>query len=133
MLGGLAWKIKHIEKNKMIKRKSLADPVRSADCKLHVVVAPCYGRYLGCTVLHLLDVLDVPGIMMMKDDRGCSSPELHGEARSTEVCGGRAGKGVVALGRGTWRPAIPAFLAGRIPCRLVWHRQAQWLVLYRTV
>ena len=36
-------------------------PVSSADCELHVVVAPSDGGDLGRSILHLLDVLDVPG------------------------------------------------------------------------
>ena len=36
-------------------------PVSGADCELHVVVTPSDGRYLGRSILHLLDVLDVPG------------------------------------------------------------------------
>ena len=36
-------------------------PVSGADCELHVVVAPSDGGDLGCSILHLLDVLDVPG------------------------------------------------------------------------
>ena len=36
-------------------------PVSGVDCELHVVVTPSDGRYLGRSILHLLDVLDVPG------------------------------------------------------------------------
>ena len=36
-------------------------PVSGADCELHVVVAPSDGGDLGRSILHLLDVLDVPG------------------------------------------------------------------------
>ena len=35
-------------------------PVSGADCELHVVVAPSDGRDLSRSILHLLDVLDVP-------------------------------------------------------------------------
>ena len=35
-------------------------PVSGADCELHVVVAPSDGGDLGRSILHLLDVLDVP-------------------------------------------------------------------------
>ena len=36
-------------------------PVSGADCELHIVVAPSDRRDFGRSILHLLDVLDVPG------------------------------------------------------------------------
>ena len=35
-------------------------PVSGADCELHVVVTPSDRRDLGRSILHLLDVLDIP-------------------------------------------------------------------------
>ena len=46
------------ETSRLVKSKH---PVSGADCELHVVVTPSDGRDLGRSILHLLDVLDVPG------------------------------------------------------------------------